>query len=274
MAKAAIDGEKLGQSLATDFLAISFSQPDILGHAVGPNAIEVEDTYIRLDKNIEDLLKTLDAKVGTGRYTVFLTADHAVSDNSQFLKDNRIPSGTFDGGKLKDELNGFLKKYFPDKDLVEEVDNDQVFFNQQIFQSDPKASGVELLVATELVINYLMAKDGIANVYSESVLRQGRYDEQGVKGMVIRGYHTKRSGDVVFVLEPGWYGSDRVTGTTHGSPYSYDTNVPVLFFGQGIAKGSSVRYHSITDIAPTLSMLMRIKFPSGATGQPVEEALK
>jgi predicted AlkP superfamily pyrophosphatase or phosphodiesterase len=274
MAKAAIEGEKLGQSQITDFLAISFSQPDILGHAVGPNAIEVEDSYIRLDRNIEDLLKTLDTKIGTGKYTVFLTSDHAVSDVTQYLKDNRIPSGNFKTSRLKDDLNNFLKKYFPDKEVVEAVDGDQVFFDQEVFQSDPKASGVELLVATELVMNYLMAQEGIANVYSENILRQGRYDEQGVKGMVIRGYHPKRSGDVVFVLEPGWYNSERATGTTHGSPYSYDTNVPVLFFGQGVSKGSSVKYHPITDIAPTVSVLMRIKFPSGATGQPIEEMLK
>jgi predicted AlkP superfamily pyrophosphatase or phosphodiesterase len=271
MAKAALDGEKLGQGQTTDFLAISFSQTDILGHAVGPNAIEIEDTYIRLDKNIEDFLKTLDAKVGAGKYTVFLTADHAVADVAQYLRDNRIPAGYFSPANLKASLNDFLKNYFPGKEVVEAIDGDQIFFNQETFQNDPKASGVELLVATELVVNFLMAQEGIANAYSENVIRQGRYDEQGIKGMVIRGYHPKRSGDVVFILEPGWYGAGRVQGTTHGSPYTYDTNVPILFFGYGIRKGASVKYHPITDIAPTLSVLMKIKFPSGATGQPVEE---
>ena len=89
--------------------------------------------------------------------------------------------------------------------------------------------------------------------------------------MVIRGFHPKRSGDVAIVLQPGWFGSGSITGTTHGSPYTYDTNVPILFYGHGIRKGSSVRYHRITDIAPTLSMLLNIKFPNCCTGQPVEE---
>jgi predicted AlkP superfamily pyrophosphatase or phosphodiesterase len=271
MAKAAIDGEKLGQGAVTDFLTVSFSTTDIIGHAVGPNAVEIEDTYIRLDRNLEDLLKTLDTKVGKGNYTVFLSADHAVSDVAQYLKDSRLPGGYFSYANLKVNLNEYLKKYFPGKELIEAVDGDQLFFNHEAFQNDPQSSGVEIMVATELVVNYLMAQDGVANAFSESVIRQSQYTEGGVKGFVVRGYHPKRSGDVVIVLESGWYGAGRVTGTTHGSPYTYDTHVPMLFYGYGIKKGSSVKYHPITDIAPTVSALLRIKFPSGSTGQPIEE---
>ncbi len=271
MVKAALDGEKLGQTSTTDFLAVSFSQTDILGHGVGPNAVEIEDTYIRLDKNIEDLLKTLDAKIGQGKYTVFLTADHAVADVAQYSKDNKIPAGYFNYANAKVSLNDFLKQYFPGKELIESIDGNQVFFDHQAFQKDPKASGVELLVATELVVNFLMEQEGIANAYSESLLRQGRYDEAGIKGMVVRGFHPKRCGDVIFVLESGWYGSGRVQGTTHSSPYTYDTHVPMLFYGFGVKKGTSVKYHPITDIAPTISTILSIKFPSASTGQPIEE---
>lgn len=271
MAKAAIDGEKMGQDEITDFLTISFSQPDILGHGVGPNAVEIEDTYLRLDKSLEELLKNLDSKVGAGKYTVFLSADHAVADVAQYLKDNKVPAGYFSASNMKATLNDFLKKYFPGKDVIEYVDGEQIFFNHDAFQNDPKASGVELMVAAELVVNFLMTQEGVANAYAENVLRQGRYDEAGVKGMVIRGHHAKRSGDVVVVLESGWYGAGRVQGTTHGSPYTYDTNVPMLFYGFGVRKGSSVRYHPITDIAPTISSILHIKFPSGCTGQPVAE---
>ena len=271
MAKATLAGENLGRGSFTDFLAVSYSSTDILGHGVGPNAIEIEDMYIRLDKNLEDLFKTLDGAVGAGNYTVFLSADHAVSDVAQYLKDNRVPSGYFNAANTKATLNDFLKKYFPGKDMIEAIDGEQIFFDQEAFQNDPKSSGVELMVATELVMNYLLSQEGVANVFSESIIRQGRYDEAGVKGMVIRGYHPKRSGDVVMVLEPGWYDASRIHGTTHGSPYTYDTNVPMLFYGRGIKKGSSVKYHPITDIAPTLSMLLNIKFPSGCTGNPIEE---
>jgi predicted AlkP superfamily pyrophosphatase or phosphodiesterase len=271
MAKAAITGEQLGADEWTDFLAVSYSTPDIIGHAMGPNSIEIEDTYIRLDKNIEDLLKVLDQKIGAGNYTVFLTADHAVADVAQRLRDNRIPSGYFNTANTKALLNEFLQKYFPGKDVVEFIDGNQIFFNQEVFQRDPKTSGIELMVATELVINYLIAQEGVANAYSETIIRQGQFDEGGIKGMVIRGYNPKRSGDISIVLEPGWYSAGKVQGTTHGSPYAYDTNVPILFYGHGIKKGTSVRYHRITDIAPTISVLLDIKFPNGCTGLPVEE---
>jgi predicted AlkP superfamily pyrophosphatase or phosphodiesterase len=271
MAKATLEGEKLGQNTVPDFLAISYSTTDILGHAMGPNAIEIQDTYLRLDRNIEDLLKTLDAKVGAGNYTVFLTADHAVADVAQYLKDKKMPAGYFNYANVKANLNDYLKKYFPDKEIIEEINGDQVYFNHSAFQSDPSTAGVQMIIATELATKWLMAQEGVANVYSESTLRQGDYDEGGVKGAVIRGHHVKRSGNIVISLESGWYGAYRIQGTTHGSPYRYDTHVPIVFYGHGIPKGNSVRYHAITDIAPTISTLLNIKFPSGSTGQPIEE---
>jgi predicted AlkP superfamily pyrophosphatase or phosphodiesterase len=271
MAKATLEGEKLGQHTVPDFLAVSYSTTDIIGHAVGPNAVEIQDTYIRLDRNIEDLLKTLDAKVGAGNYTVFLSADHAVADVAQYLKDNKMPAGYFNYANVQANLNEYLRKYFPGKDVVEEISGDQVYLNQSAFQSDPSTAGVQMIIATELAVKFLMAQEGVANVYSESLLRQGDYSEGGIKGAIIRGYHAKRSGDIVITLESGWYSATRVQGTTHGSAYRYDTHVPILFYGARIPKGSSVRYHTITDIAPTISAILEIKFPSGSTGQPVEE---
>lgn len=271
LAKAALAGENLGTDEITDFLAISYSSTDALGHAVGPNAIEIQDMYLRLDKNIEDLLKTLDARVGAGNYTVFLTADHGVADVAQYLKDNKIPAGYLNGSKLMSGLDEYLQQFFPGKKIVEKISGGQIFFDQEVFHNDPKASGVELLIATELTVNYLMKQQGIANAYSENVIRQSSFGEEGLKGFVVRGYHPKRCGDVVIVPEPGWYSAGGIPGTTHGSPYTYDTHVPIVFYGKGIKKGSSVKYHSITDIAPTLSVLLNIKFPSGCTGQPVEE---
>jgi predicted AlkP superfamily pyrophosphatase or phosphodiesterase len=271
MVKAALAGEKLGTNSETDFLTVSFSTPDIVGHATGPNSVEQEDIYIRLDKNIEDLLKTLDQKVGTGNYIVFLTADHAAADVAQYLKDSHMPAGYFSPSNMKARLNGFLQGYFPGKEVVESVDEHNVYFDHEAFQADPKSSGVQLMVATELVVNFLLAQEGIANAYSEDVIRQSQYSEEGIKGMVTRGYHPKRSGDIIIVLEPAWYSATRVQGTTHGSPYTYDTHVPIIFYGKGIKKGNSVKYHPITDIAPTLSMMLNIKLPSGCTGRPIEE---
>jgi predicted AlkP superfamily pyrophosphatase or phosphodiesterase len=271
---AAIDGEAMGKDEWADMLAISFSTPDYVGHAMGPQSIEVEDVYIRLDKTIETLLSKLDASVGKGQYVVFLTADHAVADVPNYLKDLKIPAGNLRGSALEAGLKDYLKQYFPDKEVLEDISGDQVFLNTDMFNGDPRSSGVDLLVATELTRNYLLRQEGIAEVYTRQTLLSGDYSEQGIKGNVRRGFHTKRSGDLVIVLEPGWTGSSSATGTTHGSPYTYDTHVPILFYGFGVKSGSSVQYHTITDIAPTVSILLKIKFPSGCTGQPVAELLE
>lgn len=271
MSKAVLVNEQMGKDDVPDFLCISFSATDAVGHRVGPNAIETEDTYLRLDRNLDDLLKTLDKEVGVGNYTVFLTADHAVADVPQYLKDNKVPAGYFNGSYAKAKLDEFLASYFPGRNFIENISNGQIFLNQAAFQKDPKSSGIDLFIVTELIGKYLMTMDGVADFYSENNLREASYTEGGVRGAVVRGYNAKRSGDIVINLEPGWIIGGSIQGTTHGSPYSYDTHVPGLFYGHGIKKGSSVRYHPITDIAPTISVLLNIKFPSGVTGQPVAE---
>jgi predicted AlkP superfamily pyrophosphatase or phosphodiesterase len=271
-AEATLKGEQLGKTDQTDFLALSFSSPDLIGHGHGPNSVEIEDTYIRLDKNIEELLAKLDAELGKNNYLVFLTADHAVVDVPQSLKDKRIPAGNFlDWRALKNELNATLQNHFPGKILVEAVSNNQIFFNPEAFTGDPRTSSIDLLIATDLATNYLQSKEGIAQVFSKTIIRQGSYNEASIKGMMVRGFNHRRSGDIAFELEPGWVSGGGAQGTTHGSAYTYDTHVPVLFYGKGISKGSSARPHTITDIAPTLSVLLKIKFPSGCTGQPITE---
>lgn len=270
-AKAALVNERLGKHEDTDFLCISFSTPDAIGHRTGPNSVEVEDTYLRLDKNIEDLLAQLDKEVGPGKYTLFLTADHAVADVPQYMKDNKMPAGYFSEGQLKSRLDAYLNTYFPGKNYIENISNGQIFLNHELFEKDPRSGGIELIIVTEMIGKLLMTIDGVAGFYTTDMIRDASYSDGGIKGFVVRGHNSKRSGDIVISLEPGWFDAVSVQGTTHGSPYTYDTNVPAIFFGFGIKKGSSVRYHPITDIAPTISALLRIKYPSGATGQPVAE---
>ena len=273
LAKATLLAEAMGKDEWTDFLTVSYSATDVLGHADGPNSIEIEDMYIRLDKNMEDLLNYLDKEIGSDTYTVFLTSDHGVADIPQYLKDIKIPAGKLNMANLEVKVNDFLQRYYPGKKVIESISNEQVFLNQELFIGDPKSSGIDLLIATELISKFLITIDGIAEVYTEGLIRQGSYSEGGGKGMVIRGFHTKRSGDIAFSLQSGWTDESESKGTGHGSSYTYDTHVPVLFYGVGIKKGSSSHYHTITDIAPTLSILLKIKFPSGCTGQPIVELL-
>lgn len=273
LAKTALEGEEMGVDDITDFLSVSYSSPDYVGHAMGPNSVEVEDIYLRLDKNVEDLLNTLDRKVGPGNYMVFLTSDHGVADIPAELLTNKIPAGVVTQAPVIAGLTDFLKPYFGDKKIIERVSNGQIFLNHEAFSGDLKSAGVDLLVATELIIQYLITVDGIADVYTASSIRAADFSSGGVKGSLVRGYNHKRSGDILVVLEPQWFEGGE-SGTTHGSTYSYDTHIPIIFYGFGIAKGSSVDYQTITDIAPTLSVLMKIKFPSACTGRPVAKALK
>jgi hypothetical protein len=179
--------------------------------------------------------------------------------------------GYYNEETLRQGLTEFLNAYFPGKDLVASFSNNQVFLNHEAFAGSPKTTGVDFFILTELIGKFFMAQTGVANYYTEGVIRQAGFDEEGAKGMVFRNYHPKRSGDVEVVWEPGWVKYANNEASTHGSIYPYDTHVPVLFYGKGVKKGSTTRYHSITDIAPTLSMLLNISLPNGCTGKPVSE---
>ena len=208
---------------------------------------------------------------------IFISFSVSAQSNNNDSVNRREPvwvnHGKLNMPNLEVKVNDFLQSYYPGKKVIESISNEQVFLNQELFTGDPKSSGIDLLIATELISKFLISIDGIAEVYTEGLIRQGSYSEGGGKGMVIRGFHTKRSGDLAFSLQSGWTDESESKGTGHGSSYTYDTHVPVLFYGVGIKKGSSSHYHTITDIAPTLSVLLKIKFPSGCTGQPIVELL-
>jgi predicted AlkP superfamily pyrophosphatase or phosphodiesterase len=268
---AAIDGEQLGQDDFTDVLTISYSSPDKVGHIFGPNSKEVEDTYLRLDLELERLFKALDAKVGAGNYTVFLTADHAAPDALEYMKSVKIPSGFFDESKMQNELNDYLKiKYGITKGIVSRINN-QLFFDYQLFeekQLDLQAIKIEL---AKKLLNY----DLIDKVYVTSAINQFENNSGVLETLLANGHNQKRSGDILFVFEPyvlkdtPW---NRL-GTDHGTAQNYDTHVPLLFFGKGIRKGETLQKTEITDIAPTISALLGISFPNGAIGQPLDFVL-
>lgn len=272
-AKAALEGEEMGADGVTDFLAISYSTPDLIGHAMGPTSVEIEDTFLRLDRNIEDLLNTLDKKLGSGNYVVFLTTDHGVGNIPQELTDLRIPSGYFDQADTERKLKEFLQPFFPGLQVIENISNNQIFLNPAAFSAEPKAGGIDYMVATELIIRWLQTAPGVAEVYARSQIMQSGSSANVTPDLLARGLGQRMSGDVVFTLRPGWSWAQD-SKANHGSGYTYDTHVPVLFFGQGVRPGVSHRRHSITDIAPTLSILMGIPFPNGCSGQPVEELLE
>ncbi len=267
-AKAAIEGEDLGQGNFTDFLAVSFSSPDYIGHRYGPDSKEIEDTYLRLDLDMAALLDYLDKKIGNGNYTLFLTADHAVVPVPAYLKSLKIPAGYFDYSVFGKYLIDLSQKYYGAADLIENVSNNQVFLNRDaLTRLNLDAATVSQKLADD-IINY----DGINKVLTARTL-QNTYFDTGISNFVQNGYNQKLSGDIVIVLNPATI-YKRETGTTHGSGYSYDTHVPVMFFGKGIKNGRSRKHADIIDIAPTLSNLLQISFPNSYSGKVLTEALK
>lgn len=265
LAKLAILSEDLGQDNITDFLAVSCSSTDYVGHAYGPNSIEAEDTYLRLDKDIEEFFNYLDKKVGKGKYTVFLTADHGAAHVPGFMKENKMPSGVVSDRDIANKLNAYLNDKFKVNNVVLSSMNNQI-----IFDHDKTAKGnVSFDVIKSASVEFLKTLDGFQNAVDISKISQSTLQEIQKK-MITNGYNARRSGDIYYVLEPNWFNGGS-TGTTHGSWNPYDSHIPLVFMGWGIKPGATNKTHYMTDIAPTLAALLHIQMPNGTVGEPITE---
>lgn len=263
----AIKNERLGKDNITDVLTVSFSSTDYIGHNFGVNSKEIEDTYIRLDKDLERFLKVLDDEVGKGNYTVFLTSDHGAINVPSFLKSVKIPAGYLNNVALKKKLNAFMTNAFESEGLIENISNNQIFLNREKI----KALDLDLDHVQEAIVNEIITYKNVYKAYSASTMSTVHFAD-GVENLLQKGFNQKRSGDVLIIEDPAYISYGK-TGSTHGSGLNYDTHVPLLFFGKGIKQGQTFRKTEITDIAPTMSALLGISFPNGAIGQPLEFVL-
>jgi predicted AlkP superfamily pyrophosphatase or phosphodiesterase len=264
-AKAAIEGEKLGQRGVTDMLAVSFSSPDYIGHRFGPSSIEVEDNYLRLDRELEQFFKYLDDLLGKGQYLVFISADHAVAEVPSYLISQKAPAGNFNSSVAAGKLRGYVQEKYGSSDLLLSYSNEQVFLNKEL--ANKMKINFDMLQRD--IAEYSMTITGVKEAYTAADLKSSEFT-QGRAAKLQMGFNHKASGDVLLILESGWLAGGQ-RGTTHGSGYSYDTHVPIAFYGWGIKPGRSAAYTSITDIAPTVAVLLGVKFPSGTTGNPITE---
>lgn len=267
----ALENEQLGKSATPDMLCISYSSPDIIGHAFGPQSVEIEDTYIRLDQEIERLLKELDARVGKGKYTVFLTADHAVSPVPQLLLDKKLAGGYL----FVDEKLQVLKTQLTAKfgiDPILHLTNLSVYVDKKMITESNK----DYVAICQFIADEIRQWEGVKNVYTASQLINGVGSGDKWFDMFRKGYNYHESGDVLVQLESGYWARSKDSeksrkGTSHGSPYAYDTHVPLLWYGCGIPKKEIFRTVEIIDIAPTISHLLNISFPSTTTGNVIVE---
>ena len=268
-AKAAVEGEQLGKGSGTDFLAISFSSTDYVGHMYGINAIELEDTYIRLDRELADLLNFLDDKIGKNKYLLFLSADHGAAANPIYNHDHHLPGEDFDSDTMFKQLKVFLNGMYGPGEYISYSNAHQVYLNRTLLES----KNMNAKEMRDQCAKFIRQFEGVAEV-STSDEMQRESSRAGIFSFMQNGYHDKRSADVLIELKPGWIDWYTKTGTTHGSAYSYDTHVPVIFFGAGITHGQSNASITVSDIAPTVAGMLNIENPSGTTGKQLKEILK
>jgi predicted AlkP superfamily pyrophosphatase or phosphodiesterase len=267
-AKAAIPAEKLGQTGNTDFLAVSLSSTDYVGHQFGPNSIELEDTYLRLDKDLEDFFAYLDKTIGKGNYLLFLTADHGVTHVPGFSKENKLPSGGLATKTFKNDLDSLILKEFNVKEAIFTLIN-----NQLIFDTDAiKAANADYSKIKERCIEYLVKQEGVLNAVDLKNLANTSLPSD-LKNKIINGHNARRSGDIYIILDSGWYPTLN-PGTGHAAWNPYDSHIPALFMGWGIKPGKTNKEYYMTDIAPTISALLHIQQPSGCIGRVITEAIK
>ncbi len=268
-AKEAIQSEKLGTGEATDFLAISLSSTDYIGHQFGPNSVEAEDTYLRLDLDLANFFNSLDKQIGKGNYTVFLTADHGAANNPQFLKDHHIPAGIWPQKQILKDLNSLLEAKYQVKNLAIAIMNYQLTLNNQLI-ADKKLDDFAI---RKDCVDYIKTTPGVAYVIDMKNLASVNIPDE-IRSRIIKGYSIERSGIIQVILQPGWYNGSLGLGTDHGAWNPYDTHIPLLWMGWGIKPGKTFRPVNMTDITPTLAALLSIQVPNGNIGQPITEVLK
>ncbi|MBD0404759.1 alkaline phosphatase family protein [Flammeovirga sp. EKP202] len=272
-AKQLIVEENIGQDDVTDYLSISLSSTDYIGHLFGPNSLESEDNLIRLDQNLANLFQFIDQKVGLENTLIVLSSDHGAPESAQSLKAKGFPVDVLDISQLDlTEIDLKLKKQFGiGKEVIKLNYVPYVYLDRKLI----KEKGLDLGEVSKVIAEELTRIDGIAYAYTSTDVAMGNLADTPITRRVLNNYHPKRSGDIYIINEPNW--SFTVNGdialVNHGSPWSYDTSVPVVFVGNHLEKKMVYSEISTIDIAITLSKYLKILEPSGAEGQPLEEVL-
>jgi arylsulfatase A-like enzyme len=264
----ALQAEKLGMGGKVDLLAVSFSSNDYVGHRVGPDAPEVRDMAIRVDKLIGDLIRAAEMQAGAGDVLVVLTADHGVAPVPEVNQARKMPGGRLNPAQARDAVERALSTRFGAGNWIDFFSDDTIFLNPATVSSR-KADEAEV---EKTAADALRALPHIFRVYTRSQLLNGAILDDQIGRRVRAGFNAARSGDLTLIWEPYWIGG--ATGTTHGTPFDYDAHVPIVFLGPQVRAGRYNRDVSVEDIAPTLATLLDIETPSGSVGRVLDEMLK
>lgn len=268
-AEQAIAAEQLGRHGDTDILAVSFSSNDYVGHAMGPDSPEVRDISIRTDRLLGKLLDYVDSQIGAGNTLFVMTADHGVTPVPELNRDRKMLGGRLSEEELAQTIETALSNKYGEGHWVIGRSGPSPYFNYDVIASK-KADPAEVrLVAADAV----RAMPHVFRVYTRDQLLSGQLLEDYVSVAVRNGFYRQRSADL-FVIPEAYYLFDKPPGTSHGTPFNYDTHVPIIFMGPGIKPGEYHRHIAVNDIAPTLAALLGIEEPSGSVGRVLDEMLE
>jgi predicted AlkP superfamily pyrophosphatase or phosphodiesterase len=263
----AVREEKLGQRDATDLLTVSFSSNDAIGHNFGPDSAQVHAVSVQTDQILGKLFDYLDKSVGMQHILVVLTADHGVMPLSEELQAQKMPGGRMSGPALFDPIKVALAARFGPGEWLAGPAGTSPYFNLELIREKKldRAEVERVAAAAAAEIPH------VAHVYTRTQLLLGQTPDDFVSNRVVRSFNAQRSGDLEIVLEPFWIRG--ASGTTHGTPYSYDSHIPLIFMGPGIEAGRYVRPAALNDLAPSLATLLDIETPNGSAGRPLAEMM-
>jgi predicted AlkP superfamily pyrophosphatase or phosphodiesterase len=267
-AKAAIENEKLGQDEVPDLLTISFSANDLLGHSFGPYSQEVQDITLRTDRVLADLFAYLEQKIGWQNVVVAMTADHGVGPIPEYAQEYGL-GGRIEANAIGAVVEAALNQRFGTDKWILALSNGNIYFDYAALERR-KASRAEVeRIASAAIVQI----PGIAECFTRTQIVTGQMPKTAIARSVAEGFYPDRSGDLVIVPQPFYLAGESIVAS-HGTPYSYDTHVPVIFYGAGIQAGIFTTASSPLDIAPTLSAVLKIEQPSNSVGQILAEAIK
>ena len=272
-ARAAVEGENLGRNPAgvPDLLGVSLSAHDYVNHAFGPESKMSHDHLQRLDRMLAEFFNYLDQRVGMDNVLVVLTADHGFPNTPEFAKTQNLDAQRLDGDKLMAALDQRLAEKFGVAKLVQAWVLPNIQLNYALVEQNKlNRQDVENEAA-----RFLLAQNGIADVFTRTQFESGAVQGTRIATLMRRAWNREESGDLMAITKPFWYFGSGNSGTSHGSPYAYDTNVPLLIMGQRwIKPGTYGQYAEVVDIAPTLAALLHVRPPAGAEGRVLTETLR
>jgi predicted AlkP superfamily pyrophosphatase or phosphodiesterase len=263
-----IVNEQLGADDITDVLTICFTSLENIGNLFGPNSVEVEDAFLRLDKELAHFLDFLDKQVGKENALIYLTSDHGVAQIPSYLSDNKIPAGYFNQNGALSLLMSALNNIYGKGDWIRAYHAQQIYLNHTLIED----SKLSLTQIQDYIAQFMLQFSGVANTVTAHTMQTANFTE-GVYRKIQNSYNQKRSGDVIINLKAGWV--EKTEASTGGtSSYSYDSRVPLIWYGWKIGRSSITRQVDIIDIAPTISTFLNITFPNSCTGTPLFELVQ